>query len=62
MEYERGDVVQLKSGGIPMVVSVPKSTNGVECMWHNKNGEPQTYYYNVDLLKPIITIGGTQIS
>lgn len=57
-----GDVVRLKSGGLPMTVFHPAppadiypnvSVEQVLVMWHDVNGEPQEEWYHVAMLEPM---------
>lgn len=45
-----GDVVKLKSGGLPMTV-VGINGQGVNCQWQDAQGRPQSATWNVVALK-----------
>ena len=48
-KFAPGDVVRLKSGGLPMTVRhVDKS--GATCLWHDVDGVPQSWTYAESML------------
>lgn len=62
--YKPGDIVRLKSGGVPMVVThqdpnyLPLDKPSLDfyspeayvCVWHDNAGSPRTGSYRVDVL------------
>ena len=46
MTYKMGDVVRLKSGGVPMCVTVHHHPGVVSCTWLTANGEPKCYAFD----------------
>lgn len=53
MNFQPGDVVQLKSGGPLMTVSKIDSDGDVYCTWFNYEGKvftPQTHYFLPSML------------
>lgn len=49
-EFKRGDVVHLKSGGIPMSVAEPDDSERVFCQWLNELGDYQSASFCPELL------------
>ena len=45
-----GDVVRLKSGGVPMTVICRRSEHVVDCVWQDHAGTPHGYAYPVKVL------------
>ena len=50
--FSLGNVVKLKSGGIPMVVHNLKHDTHVGAMWHDADGKVQTEYFLPEVLMP----------
>lgn len=48
--FTLGDVVELKSGGLPMTI-VGLNSQGVNCQWQDAEGRPQSAIWNVVALK-----------
>ena len=48
--FKPGDIVQLKSGGLPMTV-VGHERHGVSCQWQDAEGRPQSAIWNAVALK-----------
>jgi uncharacterized protein YodC (DUF2158 family) len=44
-DFRPGDVVELKSGGLPMTV-VDCNAQGVNCQWQDAQGRPQSAIWN----------------
>lgn len=52
--FEIGDVVKLKSGGIPMtILQLMHDNTSATCLWHDYNGNPQKYAYSVSVLQRV---------
>lgn len=45
MDFKVGDVVHLKSGGLPMTVSEVNDAGMVECTWFDKDGIVKKHYF-----------------
>ena len=48
--FALGDIVELKSGGLPMTV-VGLNGQGVSCQWQDAEGRPQSAIWNAVALK-----------
>ena len=55
MEFKEGDVVQLKSGGLKMVIEDVYNSNypTADCQWFSKDGTLQLSSFPVTILKKI---------
>lgn len=54
IHFKIGDVVQLKSGGVKMVINDTNMALGepmIVCNWFNKNNELQINSFNIDTIK-----------
>ncbi len=49
-DLKPGDVVELKSGGLPMTV-VSCNGRGVDCQWQDAEGRPQSAIWSVAAVK-----------
>jgi uncharacterized protein YodC (DUF2158 family) len=50
IEFKPGDVVELKSGGLPMTV-VDCNAQGVSCQWQDAEGRPQNATWSIVAVK-----------
>lgn len=48
--FRPGDIVELKSGGLPMTV-VGLNAQGVNCQWQDAEGRPESAIWNAVALK-----------
>ncbi len=48
--FTLGDIVELKSGGLPMTV-VGVNAQGVNCQWQDADGRPQSAIWSLVALK-----------
>lgn len=48
--FALGDIVELKSGGLPMTV-VGINSQGVNCQWQDNEGRPQSAIWHAVALK-----------
>jgi uncharacterized protein YodC (DUF2158 family) len=48
--FTLGDIVELRSGGLPMTV-VGFNAQGVDCRWQDAQGRPQSASWSVFALK-----------
>jgi uncharacterized protein YodC (DUF2158 family) len=49
--FKPGDVVELKSGGVPMTV-IDCNGQGVNCQWQDAEGRPQSATWSAIAVKP----------
>ena len=48
--FKVGDVVRLKSGGLPMTVMHLRSEKSIDCVWQDQHGTPHGYAYPTEIL------------